>query len=398
MTLFKFPSNSHEQMLRISVEALMRTKALYLILAVAVAGFFSFASPSKAGEAAKFKVGLILNLNGPAADYGLAIKNGVELARKEHPELFTNIEFVFEDTTYDSPGTVSAFNKLRNIDKVDLIYVWGLIQCEATAPLAEAFKTPLLAQCVQPKISKGRKYVVRFFSYSDQYARTATAWLAAHNLKKIGLVVSENGYLEEMRRALEENLQDRQNVVLIERHGITDYDFRSTVTKAARQGYDVLAVYLAAGQIAQFYRQMHEQHLSLPTIGTNFFGSTSEIEAAAGKMDGALYPDNIISAEFITRYEAAYGNKSQITWAAFAYEFADICGRLFHESKKRLAPDEVMAQLALLKPDENSVVGPAVYEDSPERGKQFSFPIAMKQIQGREGVTLPDKPQLTAVR
>ena len=48
-----------------------------------------------------FQVGLVLPLTGPAADYGVAIKNCIDLAIKDRPELFTNIKFNYEDAAYD---------------------------------------------------------------------------------------------------------------------------------------------------------------------------------------------------------------------------------------------------------------------------------------------------------
>jgi len=39
----------------------------------------------------KLKVGVILPLTGPLAEYGMAARNGIELARKEYPELFHDL-------------------------------------------------------------------------------------------------------------------------------------------------------------------------------------------------------------------------------------------------------------------------------------------------------------------
>ncbi len=49
------------------------------------------ALPATAQE--HFRVGVIAPLSGALAEYGLAAKNGIELARSQHPELFDKLEF-----------------------------------------------------------------------------------------------------------------------------------------------------------------------------------------------------------------------------------------------------------------------------------------------------------------
>lgn len=68
----------------------------------------------------KFKVGAVLPLTGAAADYGIAIKNCVELAKKDRPEIFTNIDFIFEDAAYDPKTAISAYRSLTDGQRVDL--------------------------------------------------------------------------------------------------------------------------------------------------------------------------------------------------------------------------------------------------------------------------------------
>jgi ABC-type branched-subunit amino acid transport system substrate-binding protein len=58
------------------------------LLLLAFVLIFSNISQSFAEE--KFKVGVIAPLTGPLAEYGLAAKNGIELAQTTRPESFSN--------------------------------------------------------------------------------------------------------------------------------------------------------------------------------------------------------------------------------------------------------------------------------------------------------------------
>jgi len=54
--------------------------------------------PELCFAAPKVKVGFILPLSGPVSEYGVAAQNGVALAKEEHPDLFENVELVFDDS------------------------------------------------------------------------------------------------------------------------------------------------------------------------------------------------------------------------------------------------------------------------------------------------------------
>ena len=60
----------------------------------------------------------------------------IEAAKRDHPDLFKNVEFLYEDSAWDAKTSVSAFNRLRNEPGVGLIYNWGNPTTEAIAPLA----------------------------------------------------------------------------------------------------------------------------------------------------------------------------------------------------------------------------------------------------------------------
>ena len=97
-------------------------KRLALFLAFSAG---SFSIPARAEEASPFTVGMILTLSGGAAEYGAATRSGVEMARRDKPELFSGMRWVYEDSRYDSNAAVSAFRRLTAGGGVDLVYVFG---------------------------------------------------------------------------------------------------------------------------------------------------------------------------------------------------------------------------------------------------------------------------------
>jgi ABC-type branched-subunit amino acid transport system substrate-binding protein len=62
---------------------------------------------------------------GALTEYGKAVKNGMILAQETKPEVFKQIRFIFEDDQYLPKNTLSAVNKLIDIDHINLLFLWG---------------------------------------------------------------------------------------------------------------------------------------------------------------------------------------------------------------------------------------------------------------------------------
>ena len=331
-------------------------------------------------EASKFKIGVITALTGRAADYGISIKNSISLARKDYPSSLNNIEFIFEDAGYDTKASVQAFKKLIEIDHVDLVYVWGATFCQAIAPLAETQGVPMIAQCVDPQIAKGRRFIIRFMNYSDQYMSQLLEHFRSKHEKKFGVILAENGYLEEMFNALKRNLTDSETVTVIGQYQADNLDFRSSLLKLRNSDFNSVGVFLTAGQIAAFYKQMKEQHISVSTFGTNFFESTSEIEASAGSMSGAIYSFNTTTPFFKSHYQESFKEGSQLGFGALAYDFALLVGDLFNASSRKFTSDEIVSLFSQITERSGIAAGSFVFQNDSEVGKYFKFPIVLKQV------------------
>lgn len=253
----------------------MRHFALPLLLA------FSLSFPGTAH--AEIKVGAILSLSGPTADYGDSMRNSMDLALRDSGR--TDITIIYEDAEYDSKKAVSAFQKLRSVDHVDLVYVWGVAFCKAIAPLAEVTKTPMIGQCIDHTSARGKEYVIRFMNTTDEYIQKTIQYLNAKQFKRIGIVMSDNGYNDELLAALQRHL-DTVSIETIQRFSPSDTDFRTAISRLRSSDIDIVGVFLLGGQISTFYRQRNEVQWDIPTFGTNFFESLSEIKLARGRWKG----------------------------------------------------------------------------------------------------------------
>jgi len=330
-------------------------------------------------------IGVIAPLSGGLAEYGAAFKNGVSLAQRD--KRHSSCKFVFEDSKYDPKIAVSAFRKIVQHDDARIVYNFGGPTTEAIAPLAESSKVVLFTSETEPYFSKGRKYVLRFTSPSEAFGRALSDGLKRSDYKRIGLVRTENQYINGVFNALKEALSD--NITMTELAVVlpSQNDFSTVISKARVADYDAIGVFLLPGQISLFYRQLQKQKLSPQTFALDFLESAPEIEASGPSVSGVIFPANAVDDSFRIKYRQINGNEAQIQYAGFGYDFAKlILQRVCSEAKLPSAADDL---LELLKNSSGQGVnGEFKYVETEEDDKYFAFPVVLRKVEKAGLVTI----------
>lgn len=332
----------------------------------------------------KFKVGVIAPLSGPLAEYGIAIRNGIELSRENHPELFTLIDFIYEDSQWDPKLAVSSFNKLTQINNVSLVYNFGNPTSDAISPIAEKQQIPLIAMTLDPKIAHNKKFVIRGINPVKDFSSKLAEYLKSKKFGRLGVIITENTYTkglyDELSSSLEASGYSPQSIEIISKHNMNEYEFRSTVTKLSKKNYDAIGVFLITGQISNFYKNLSQNKISTPTFGTDFFESSTEIKKSNGKMNGAVYPNIDIIDSFKAAYLNKFKNDLQISYAGNAYDIAYLIGINFNELKEALSAEQIISKLKNEKINYDGVSGKFNFKETPEGDSYFNFPVSLKII------------------
>jgi ABC-type branched-subunit amino acid transport system substrate-binding protein len=330
----------------------------------------------------QFMVGVIAPLSGVLAEYGLAAKNGIELAEIQHPGLFTHIDFTYEDSQWDAKTAVSAFVNLSRIKKVSLIFNWGNPTTEAVAPLAEREAVPLIGMTLDSKVALGKKYLIRSINPAAEFSKKLAGYLKLKGYRKLGVVMAENTYVQGLYDGLKSSLSEDQSMEVISQHNISETDFRSAILKLKQRKYDAIGIFLISGQVSTFYKQMLQQKVSIPTFGTDFFESTTEIKLANGGMEGAVYPHLGVSPAFETEYVRRYGNDYQIAYAGNAYDMAILIGTVFNNLTGDLTAEQIMSELKSTQSTLVGETGAFRFQSTKDGDSYFQFPVHLKLIEG----------------
>jgi len=350
--------------------------------ALSILVIFSATAYADSATQATFKIGVSAPLSGEIAEYGAAVRNGIELAIQQEPTEFKSIKFIYEDNRYDSSIALDVYRKLTTIDGVSAIYQWGESPLKSVAALAERNHTPLLAMSIDATPALGAHYIIRSINHPRQIAEKLLQYLRSHKFKRIGIVATEDPFISALVTALEEQADQSESIDVINTFQPSETDFRAQIVRMREAHYDALGVYLLPGQVSAFYRQSKALHFSIPSFGTDVFESKTENQQANGAMEGAIFPNIEVPKLFVDAYTEKYGNNNQISYAYNAYLFAKQSSYVF-DGHTALTPEEIVQRYA-----QNDRAGAYNFQESKEFGRFFEYPFVIKQITKGEFVAL----------
>ena len=167
------------------------------ILAAAALAAVAIATPALAAD--PLKIGLVLPMSGPFADYGKQIERGIRLYLAANGDTVAGrkIELIIKD---DSPGTAGDVSKrlaqeLVVKDKVDVLAGFGLTPAAlAVAPIATEAKKPMVVMNAATSVITTRSpYIVRVSHTLPQDTAPIAAWAAKNKIKKVYTLVADFG-------------------------------------------------------------------------------------------------------------------------------------------------------------------------------------------------------------
>lgn len=342
-----------------------------------------FAITAQAEE--KFRFGVSAPLTGVLAEYGAAISNGLLLAKEDRKQSFDHINVFLEDSQWDPKTAVSVFNALHRVKRAQLIYSWGNPTNDAVAPVAESLQVPTLAMSSNHLITRDRGFIIRTIPSGEEIGGLLSSYLSDSGPKRYGVALAEVSYLQGLFAGFKSDVEKRGSTVeLIGTFDPSVQDFRSAVSLTKRRNYDMIGVLLITGQVQNFYKQLNDQKVSLPTFGADFHGSKTEIVASGTAINGAVFPDLKVSPEFRSRYKARFGNDIQIAFAANAYDVGLLVAELFGNSRSStLTNNEI---ITLLK-GTSTITGAHTqfsFSKDGKYGPSFKTPLVIRRIEGAE--------------
>lgn len=242
------------------------------------------------------KIGVLEATSGPGAAYGIAMKEGVDLAVEEinkNPNTKIKLDISFYDTKGNKTEAINSMKKLIEQDKV--LAIEGPTfsgEMLAAGPIAQqsqvvAFGTGTTA----PGITDIGDYIFRN-AIPGKMAIPQTVEKAQKKLgfKKVAILysnnndqmVGENGIYQEIFKEM------GIDVVATETFADKDTDFSAQLTNIQAADPDVICVASLYQEGALIAKKAREMGMNQPIIGNNGFNSPEYIKQAGAAADGTL--------------------------------------------------------------------------------------------------------------
>lgn len=353
----------------------LKAAAFGLMMTAACAGLAGCGGKLQGETSGKTaKVGFINGVSGGVASYGLAEKEGLDLAVEEvNREGKVHMEIEMVDTKGNVQQAVSAAQKMISAKKV--IVIGPLISGEykAVGPLFQKAKIPLLgaATTAEGLMDMGDYMFRNCVPESKNIPQTVKKTQALLGYKKVAILYSHNNEHQVsaykiFKKSLEEAGVD---IVDTETFADKDTDFSAQLTRIQHTNPDavVVAGYYQEGGL--ILKKMRDMGMNQPVLGDNGFVSPELVKIAGPAADNVYVssmwsPDRNSEAtrEFVKNFRAKYGHEPD-NFAACAYVSGKLAARAMENAGTTTDSRKVRDALANIKNFE-SAVGPMTFNNS----------------------------------
>lgn len=349
----------------------------------------------QAADAAVVRLGAAEALTGPVAQYGISIRNGLELAVNEiNAKGGINgdrLELTVEDDQAKKEEAINVFRQLIFRDKVLMIFGPTLSNSAFAAdPIADQARIVVFGTSnTASGLTDRMPFVFRnSVMEADVLPVTVKAAQQHYKLGKVAVIYgnddafTKDGY-DVFRRVL---AADRIPVTTTETYAKGDVDFKAQLTRIKSTSPDAIVCSCLAEEAANIMLQARTLGLKQPFIGGNGFNSPKLFQIAKGAADGTMMgtpwsSENHTPANdaFMKAYRAKY-QADPDQFAAQAYDAVHITAQAIAAMKFSgdLAKDRIALQQELPKVKWVGATGPMQFRPAP--GGQGGYDVDQKAV------------------
>lgn len=356
-------------------------KKVFLMMLLATV--FIVGCGKKANDGNVIKIGVIAPLTGNYAQYGVAVKEGVELK----VDAINNaggingkkIELITADSKGDVQEAVNAFKKMVSQDKVNVV-IGEVVSAtsQAISGLAQQAKVPLIsATATSLDVTKGKDFVFRT-TFTDPYQGTATAKYAkSKGIKSIAILTnSSNDYSVGIANAFKAQAAKDGITITEEKYTNDDKDFKAILTKVKGQNPQAIFIPDYYNTIGLIISQAKDLGINAQYLGGDGWDG---IQTNFGKVaEGAIFasqfapddPDQHVQ-KFIAEYKKEY-KADPIIFAALGYDTGTILETALKNVKDLSSKDEIKDAIKNFT-GTNLVTGSLKYDSERNPEKKVTF-------------------------
>ena len=320
------------------MRVLLRERVVAFGLLAVLAALAAIACNGGDGESSAseetFRIGVMESATGPGETYGRVAIQAKQMAVAEINAAGgingRMLELVVEDEKCNAQDSITAYNKLTDVDGVKIILGTSCSGAMlGAAPLAEKDGVVLFSGlATNPDIANAGDYVFRTSMNDAQVGIDTGNVLWADGIRTLATITESTDYAEGVRRASVAQFEKRGGqIVAVERYASDVTDFRSQLTKLMGQSPD--AIHIAAQSEftgGTIVKQARELGYNGPIYGDIVVIGTTALEIAGDAATGVkgiiadLDPANAKAKEVLANFRSQYGYITLAWYLGSAYD------------------------------------------------------------------------------
>jgi branched-chain amino acid transport system substrate-binding protein len=273
-----------------------KRKATWILVATITAALLAAWLVDSA--AADVKLGVVDDMTGGAASYGISNAQGIQLAVEEINAAggirgLGKIDMILEDDGSKPTEAVNATVKLITRDKVD--FLMGSCASSSTlamAPIVTRYESILLNSCSSSKLitDQGSKWIFRTQYRSDRTAGYIGEFAVKElGAKKIGVMNDTNEYGRAAAEAAVAHLKAIGHPpAAVEHYNSGDKTFSAQLLKFKEAGVDTMAFFGYYQEAALILKQAKQLGLDLKVVTTDVLHTPVFVELAGDDANGVF--------------------------------------------------------------------------------------------------------------
>lgn len=341
---------------------MMKAVGVAALLTAACAGLAGCGgAKSDAGAAGKtVKLGFLNGTSGGVAAYGLAEKEGFDMAVEEiNAKGELHIESEMVDTKGVVQQAVSAAQKMISAKKLAVVGPLISGEYKAVGPLFEQAKIPLVGVATTAEgLTDNSKYLFRnCVPESENIPQTVAKTHKLLGYKTVAVLYSHNNEHQVSAYHTFKDALEKEGVQVVETETFADKDsdFSAQLTKIQHANPDAVVVAGYYQEGALILKKMREMGMNQPVLGDNGFVSPELIKIAGAAADN-VYVSSMWSAqrdsartkEFVENFKKKYNHEPD-NFAACAYDSVYLVAEAVKKAGTTTDSTKVRDALASLK-------------------------------------------------
>ena len=281
-----------------------------------------------------FRVGVMESLTGPGETYGTVAVQAKQLAVDEINAAGgingRMLELVVEDSKCNAQDSITAYNKLTDVDGVNIILGTSCSGAMlGAAPLAEKEGVVLFSGlATNPDIANAGDYIFRTAMSDAQLGVDTGNVMWADGVRTLATITEATDYAEGVRRSsVDQFLKLGGQLVAEERYTSDATDFRSQLTKLLSANPDAIHIAsqseFAGGTVTKQIRELGFEgalYSEVVPVGATALEVAGDAATGLKAIIADLDPANLKAKEVLTSFRARYNYVTLPWYLGSAYD------------------------------------------------------------------------------